>query len=217
VTVTGAPTGNASAIARRPEVLLQRTTASAVGRFLPGFVTRFTGWADIARVSEDEPPDHLKPLGLFRRRARALKLLAQEMVARSGHYPGDDIELQALPGVGQYISNAILLFRYGEQRPLLDSNMARVLERFFGPRDLADLRYDPYLQRLAHKVVRCNSPADMNWAILDFAALVCKLRKPECSTCPLAKRCHFAAQYMQTQPAASAYRSGGALIPAELS
>jgi len=63
--------------------------------------------------------------------------------------------------------------------------MARVLERYFGPRKLADIRYDPYLQKLAHRVVDCEAPAAVNWAILDLAALVCKARGPRCSQCPL--------------------------------
>ncbi len=41
-------------------------------------------------------------------------------------------------------------------RPLLDVNMSRVLERYFGPRSLADIRYDPYLQNLAQRLVACD-------------------------------------------------------------
>jgi A/G-specific adenine glycosylase len=174
------------------EILLQRTTAPAVARFLPGFITRFRTWGEIARLSESRLGEHLRPLGLWRRRARSLRLLAEAMVARSGRYPRNEGELQALPGVGQYVANAILLFRYGKERPLLDSGMARVLERFFGPRQLVDIRYDPYLQELAHRVVRCGTPMTLNWAILDFAALVCKSKLPQCRSCPLAVRCQFA-------------------------
>lgn len=42
---------------------------------------------------------------------------------------------------------------YGIPEPLVDVNMVRVLERFFGPRKLADIRYDSYLQTLARQVV----------------------------------------------------------------
>ena len=44
------------------------------------------------------------------------------------------------------VANAILLVCHEQPEPLLDSNMARVIERVFGPRKLADIRYDPYLQ-----------------------------------------------------------------------
>ena len=67
--------------------------------------------------------------------------------------------------------------------------MARMLERYFGPRKLADIRYDPYLQALATRVVTCRDPAAMNWAILDLAATVCKIREPLCPDRPLRKGC----------------------------
>jgi hypothetical protein len=60
---------------------------------------------------------------------------------------------------GQYIANAVLLLCHGEPQPLLDVNMARVLERVFGPKKLADIRYDPYLQQLAMRIVQCKKPA----------------------------------------------------------
>jgi A/G-specific adenine glycosylase len=84
----------------------------------------------------------------------------------------------------------VLLFQHREAQPLLDSNMARVLERFFGPRTLADIRYDPYLQALAKAVVSCDRPIAMNWAILDFASLVCQNR-PLCNACPVNRTCRF--------------------------
>jgi len=100
--------------------------------------------------------------------------------------------LQALPGIGQYVASAVLVYVYGRPAPLLDTNMARVLERFFGDRQLADIRYDPYLQELAQAVVDGNDAKSVNWAVLDLAATVCRLRAPRCIECPLATRCLFA-------------------------
>jgi A/G-specific adenine glycosylase len=117
--------------------------------------------------------------------------LARELVERGEVMPLDREELEGLPGVGQYISNAVRLFGKGEPEPLLDVNMSRVLERYFGPRDLADIRYDPYLQALSRAVVDSDSPVDVNWAILDLGAMVCRSRTPLCDSCPLAQQCAF--------------------------
>ena len=111
------------------------------------------------------------------------------MAKKNGRFPRDREAIEALPGIGQYIANAVLLFCHGQPQPLLDVNMARVLERVFGPRKLADIRYDPYLQELARNVVRCKTSAKLNWAILDIAATVCLLRNPCCSECPLTSVC----------------------------
>ena len=94
-----------------------------------------------------------------------------------------------MPAVGQYVASAVLLFCHERPEPLIDSNMARVLERYFGSRKLADIRYDPYLQRLARDVVGSDHPTLINWAILDFAALVCTPRNPRCQKCPLNRGC----------------------------
>ena len=97
--------------------------------------------------------------------------------------------------MGQYVARAILLFCHGQPEPLLDTNMARVLERYFGPRQLADIRHDPYLQELSRRVVAAGDPVVINWAILDLGAMVCKPRTPECNACPLKRGCQFRKQH----------------------
>ena len=174
------------------EVLLQRTQASTVASFLPRFVAKYPSWAAIAAATEEELGSTLQPIGLWRRRAVSLHALAVEMARRRGRFPSDRRELEGLPGVGQYIANAVLLLSHGQPQPLLDSNMSRVLERYFGPRVMADIRDDPYLQTLAAEAVSGDGPVAVNWAILDLAALVCTQRKPGCAACPLSGACRFA-------------------------
>jgi A/G-specific adenine glycosylase len=111
------------------------------------------------------------------------------MAKRNGRFPSDRADIEALPGIGQYIANAIQLFCHKLPRPLLDVNMARVLERVFGTRKLADIRYDPFLQDLAGRFVRSKMSARLNWAILDLAATICLARNPCCRNCPLAVMC----------------------------
>jgi A/G-specific adenine glycosylase len=141
------------------------------------------GIAELGRV--------LRPIGLWRRRAVALKALAAEMVQRRGSFPVVRGEIQALPAAGQYVASAVLLFAYSRPEPLLDNNMARVLERVFEPRRLADIRYDPWLQALARALVRSKRSAEVNWAVLDIAALHCRPAKPACTDCPLQRKCNY--------------------------
>ena len=171
------------------EILLQRTQATTVDRFLPMFFDRYPSWEDIARSGEDEVAEVLKPIGLWRRRADTLTKLAQQIVTRHGVFPNRRAEIELLPGVGQYIANAIEMICFGIPRPLLDNNMSRVIERYFGPRKLADIRYDPYLQKLAARVVDTTEFLQVNWAILDLAALICIPKAPRCLKCPLSSKC----------------------------
>ena len=173
------------------EVLLQRTTATAVARFYEAFVARFPSWQDMAGAEVAELEEFLKPLGLWRRRASSLLGLARYAIGAEGRFPRDQREHAQIPAVGQYVSNAIAMFYHGEARPLVDVNMARVIERFVRPRRLADIRYDPWLQAAAHWLVAGPGAPAVNWAVLDFAALVCKARTPLCSGCPVRRRCAY--------------------------
>ena len=174
------------------EILLQRTRAETVAQFFPIFITRYPSWPQLATANKNELMTLIRPVGLWRRRSTTLINLAKEMDKRNGKFPKDREQIEALPGVGQYIANSIMLLCHNRPQPLLDTNMARVLERYFGPRKLRDIRYDPYLQRLAMIVVDCPDAVVLNWAILDFAASACSIRSPRCGECSLARECRYA-------------------------
>jgi A/G-specific adenine glycosylase len=174
------------------EVLLQRTRAETVATFFPLFAQRFPGWNQLARASDEELQALLEPVGLWRRRADSLRALAREMRSRRGRFPVSRDEIEELPGIGQYIASAVLLLCHGSREPMLDVNMARVLERCFFPRKLADIRYDPWLQSLSRCVTNHERTVEINWAILDLASKVCLSRRPTCNVCPLRACCRYA-------------------------
>ena len=179
------------------EILLQRTRADTVALFLPKFYVQFPSWKELSTSDQEDLRQFLYPLGLWEQKAKTLRELANEMVHRQGQFPDDYNEIRDLPGIGQYIANAITVFDSKEPRPFLDVNMARVLERCFGPRKLADIRDDPYIQNLACTIILAsNAYISMNFAILDLAALICK-KKPLCYQCPVKIGCKFRRQNEQ--------------------
>lgn len=180
------------------EVLLQRTRAETVAAMYPTFFEQFKNWSDLADTSIRELEEHFKPIGLWRRRAISIKGLATYAAGNDGRFPTVPRELGEVPGVGQYVMNAILLFQHGANRPLVDVNMARVLERFLRPRTLADIRYDPWLQAASHWLVR-DRAVETNWATLDFAAAICSSRQPACAGCLISRRCRYLHQRPATE------------------
>lgn len=171
------------------EVLLQRTKAETIAKFYEKFLKRYPNWESLDKTRISTLEKVITPIGLYRQRAASLKKLAREMIKRNGTLPNSKDEIQKLPFAGQYITNAILLLIKKTSAPLLDVNMARVLERYFGERELADIRYDPYLQDLSKRVVNHKESKKINWGILDFAANVCQAVRPKCKNCLLRKNC----------------------------
>nr|WP_233166872.1 hypothetical protein [Pedobacter sp. ASV2] len=173
------------------EALLQRTKAETIALFFDSFIAKYPSWQSIAIAPLQKIELDLRPIGLYKQRAKRIKNMALEIIGRNEILPPTREDLDKIPMFGQYIANAIELQIFNRNKPLLDVNMARLLERYFGPRTLSDIRYDPYLQDLAHRVVNHKNAKMINWGILDFAALVCKSRKPRCITCFLSNDCEY--------------------------
>lgn len=173
------------------EVLLQRTRAETVAGMYVAFFERYPDWPSLASATNEELEQALKPIGLWRRRAKSIGALATYASTYRGEFPSLERELAAVPAVGQYVANAIQLFQHDRRKPLVDVNMARFLERYLRPRRLADIRHDPWLQAACHWLVDCTDPISVNWAVLDHAAITCRARKPLCGTCIFRRTCSY--------------------------
>ena len=174
------------------EILLQQTQAERVAAFVPAFLADFPSLHALAATDEKMLAERLVPLGLQNRRAGRLVALARALLARDGRIPNSKPELESLPGVGPYVAAAYMTTVLHEREPMVDVNMARLIERLYGPRTLADIRYDPHINGIAHRLVHLSSrPKEFNWAVLDLAAAHCKARSPSCCRCPLLGVCPF--------------------------
>ena len=177
------------------EILLQQTQADRVARFVETFFKTYPGPEHIVRKTERELARSLIPMGLHNRRAKRLRALAAEVLRRGGSIPDARADLEALPGVGPYVAAAFMSIARGAAEPTVDVNMARVVERLYGPRRLVDIRYDPHINETAKRLVRLASNARrFNWAILDLAAKHCRARRRSCSSCPLQDLCPSAGE-----------------------
>jgi A/G-specific adenine glycosylase len=175
------------------EILLQRTTAAQVARVYPDFLRRYPSWDSLARAAPEELEGYLRPLGLWRQKARALQRLSQALQERHGLLPGTRRELERLPGIGPYTASAVLAVVYGQAEPLLDANLARLLGRCFGlSQSLSRSSRRRLLRELALRLVRGERILRVSWAALDFGALVCRPRRPLCPCCPLRSGCAYA-------------------------
>lgn len=171
------------------EILLRRTRADAVAGVWKSFARKFPS-ARMAITKEPQLRELLEPLGL-RWRVDNLISVAKELDSRGGKVPRSRDELMDLPGVGDYVADAVLAFAYGERVALIDSNTARIASRVFGleenPKSLRNFNLRASVSRL----VGGSASPRTNLALLDLGGLVCKAIKPDCDACPVSSMCAF--------------------------
>jgi len=175
------------------EVMLQATFAAKVVPVYEEFVARYPTPHDLAHAPVDEIEDVIRPLGLLGR-ARVLSKIGEVLVTHfGGTVPCDDESLRSLPRVGDYTAGAVRTFGFGLRAGIPDTNVIRLLHRFFGlhsPRKSHRGSPPKALRTAAYDVLPETGSRDLNYAMLDFGALVCKSIRPKCHECPLSERCH---------------------------
>ena len=178
------------------EILLHRTRAEQVVSLYAMFLKRFPDIKSLAKVDESELLDVLHSAGLFWR-IKLLRKVAVEISERHGaEIPTDLNSLMMLPGISNYIASAIRCFAYGFPEVLLDTNTVRITGRLFGLKITDGSRRSKEFRNVLGKLMNSSAPREINWALIDFAALVCKSKNPTHEHCPLKFYCMFYAQVL---------------------
>ncbi len=176
------------------EKLLQQTAArEVVVQAYQQLLDQYPTPQHLSQANVPELEQIVRPLG-FTYRAKELRTMAQELVARhNGIVPGNLNDLLNLPGVGDYAARAVLSFAYGEDVPVVDTNVARFLYRLYGLE--GPLPANPARKRslisLAGKLIPAGRSKEFNLAILDLCAQICRPTNPLCPDCPVQVYCVY--------------------------
>jgi len=176
------------------EFLLQQTDAPRVVPVYQQLLKEYPTLSTLAEASVTEIADIMKPLGLH---YRALRLhqaacLMIENPVYERKIPDNETELLQLSGVGKYMARSICANAFGQTTAVLDTNISRILQRFFGLKSrIKRARDDHFFWELAQRVAPSTNVGFWNLALIDFGAAVCIFREPHCDKCPLRKRCKY--------------------------
>ena len=170
------------------EILLQRSDADTVAPIYQAFLCRYPTLNKLADAELEEVATMLQPLGLFFR-AERLSQTAKILVENQREIPEQETELLKLPGIGKYTARAICSQAFGQPAAVLDTNVVRILERFFGIKGTRVKSRCKILWNAAETVAPDTEVGYWNLSLLDFGAKVCIARNPKCSKCPLSRRC----------------------------
>jgi A/G-specific adenine glycosylase len=172
------------------EVILQQTRVAQGIDYYFRFIDRFPDIRTLAEASEDEVLRHWQGLGYYSR-ARNVHAAAGEVMSRfGGRFPEDYAAVRSLRGIGDYTAAAIVSFAFGLPYAVVDGNVYRLLARLFD----VDLPIDSaagkrYFAGLAQELLPEKQAAAFNQAMMEFGALQCVPKSPDCPACPLSGRC----------------------------
>jgi A/G-specific adenine glycosylase len=173
------------------EFMLQQTPVS---RVLPVYDAWLARWPRPADLAGDPSGEAIRAWGRLGYPRRAIRLHAAATAIRDDHdgeVPDSYDDLRSLPGVGDYTASAVLAFSFGRRRPVLDTNVRRVLTRL-----VAGTEFPPPAVTVAEKARATDLlPEDeataSTWsvALMELGALVCTAATPACEQCPVSDAC----------------------------
>jgi len=173
------------------EFLLQKTGANTVAPIYETFLIRYPTLKDLATASVEEIAILLKPLGLHFRAERLYQSVRVIIEQYDGKVPVAEAQLLCLPGVGLYTARSICANAFAQPLAILDTNVARILERFFGLQGNRVKSRCKLLWSAAEYIAPKTNVSQWNLTLLDFGAGVCTARNPSCGICPLRSQCNY--------------------------
>lgn len=172
------------------EIILQQTRVVQGLDYFYRFTRRFSDVRSLAEADEDEVMKYWQGLGYYSR-ARNLHAAARQIMDQfGGVFPRTREEVLSLKGIGDYTAAAICSFAYRLPYATVDGNVYRVLARLFD----IDLPIDggegkKYFTELAQSLLDSRRPDLFNQAMMEFGALQCVPKSPDCVRCPLNDKC----------------------------
>jgi A/G-specific adenine glycosylase len=172
------------------EIMLQQTRVAQGLPYYMAFMEAFPTVFDLANAEEEQVLKLWQGLGYYSR-ARNLHATAKYIATElKGDFPPNYDQLLQLKGVGEYTAAAIASFAYNEPVAVVDGNVFRVLSRYFNmDNDISDGKTKKEFQILAQQLLPNDKAALFNQAIMEFGALQCVPKNPDCANCIFASSC----------------------------
>jgi len=170
--------------------MLQQTQVKTVIPYFNKFTKKYKTLRALSKSNEKEILKMWEGLGYYRR-ARNLLACSKKLVKDYKCKLPDTLEeLKKLPGVGEYTGNALLGLVYNKPTIAIDGNVKRVFSRNLN-RDEKEINFEKLINKNKKKLLNTNRNADFVEALMEFGALICKPKDPNCITCCLNKTCKY--------------------------
>lgn len=173
------------------EIILQQTRVEQGLPYFHRFLEKYPDVKAFASADESEILKLWQGLGYYSRGRNMLKTARQVVNEFGGEFPVKYEQLIHLKGIGEYTAAAISSFSANQVKAVVDGNVFRVLARYFGIREPINSPNGKKLfQSVANDILNKESPGLHNQAMMEFGAILCKPKNPDCAVCPVRADCY---------------------------
>jgi A/G-specific adenine glycosylase len=172
------------------EIIFQQTRIDQGFNYWHRFIDRFPSVDLLANADEQEVLTIWQGLGYYSR-ARNMHFAAKQIMSEfSGVFPNTYEKILRLKGVGTYTAAAVSSIAFGERQVVVDGNVLRFLSRYAGILEPVDTSQGKKLiANLAMLLLEGVDPGTFNQALMEFGALFCVPRNPDCKNCIFNNEC----------------------------
>ena len=173
------------------EFMLHRTKADQVVPVYEAFLKKYPIVESLAHADIKDIKKVTEHLGLHWRSNHFIKAARYVLEHFNGVFPDNRENLLKIPGVGDYVAGAILTICFNKPEYVIDSNIARFINRFYGLNLKGEIRRKRQIIEKAKELFITKEPGTLLFAILDFTFKICKARLPDCLHCVLKTLCKY--------------------------
>ncbi len=139
----------------------------------------------------------IKPAGIYRRRAEALRKISMEIIEKYNgsldkilELPPEEArrELMKLPQVGAKTADVLILFLKGKYTIPIDTHLMRISKRIGYANSKAD--YEK-IRRELMDLFKPEEYLETHLLHILLGRKYCKARKPKCKVCPIVRYCKY--------------------------
>lgn len=172
------------------EIMAQQTQIVTMLDYYQRWIEKWPTIDDLALADEQEVLKAWEGLGYY---SRARNILKTARIVKQNYHsklPTSFLELNELPGIGEYTAGAISSIAYKQNIAAIDGNVIRVMSRLTkDSRDFLNNKNKKELKETLESLMIGSDPSDFTQALMELGALVCKPANPQCLECPLQTIC----------------------------
>lgn len=177
---------------KKPHELLIATRLSAqctdkrVNLVTPELFAKYKTIDDFASADVSEIEQYIKSCGLYKTKARDIKMMCQQLHQEYNDILPDTIqELTKLSGVGRKTANLICGDLYGKPAIVADTHVIRLTNKL----GLTDSKDAAKVEKQLWEIIPPKEGLMLCHRLVWHGRLVCSARKPKCNDCPLYEYC----------------------------